>query len=110
MISEETVYAFYRDATSDGNVIAVDLNVTHSRSELYNVNEWEGFAGVFDRPNSPVQWTGGKPQSLGDRLTVEEAREIHPRLFDRIGAIGVVGYAGNLNDLLDTFERIKREA
>mgnify|MGYP006434035685 CR=1 FL=1 len=73
-------YEYYRDTTTDGCVIAIDPDLTRP-DELH-----EGYAGTFDRANSPVLWEAVAPKVLGERLTVEEAKEIHPRLFERMEA------------------------
>ena len=44
----------------------------------------EGFASMYDRPNSPVSWVDISPNRLGEKLTEAEARDIHPRLFERL--------------------------
>ena len=76
-----TAYSFYRDATTEGCVIAVDLAASDFWSDY---DGWEGLAATYDRPNSPVSSTRGHEDALGERLTVSDAREIHPRLFRRL--------------------------
>ncbi len=46
--------------------------------------ELEGFGAVFSRGNSGVCWTGADPSCLGPRIPEAVARQIHPRLFERI--------------------------
>lgn len=62
-----------------GNVIAASTDNPHLTTE--------GFAGVFDRPNSPVQWTTVGRDYLRERcknIGEKTAREIHPELFKRL--------------------------
>jgi hypothetical protein len=73
-------YAYYADGKASGCVIAIDPEL--KRSDGLH----EGYAGTFDRPNSPVSWGAVAPDVLGERLTRSEAKEIHPRLFERIEA------------------------
>ena len=68
---------FYRDTSTPGNVIAAG---SATRSDGLR----EGYTATYDRPNSPVSWNAFTPSSLGNRLTEDEARELHPRLFDEL--------------------------
>ena len=73
-------YEYYRDTTTEGCVIAIDPDLTRPDG-LH-----EGYAGTFDHPNSGVSWNAVAPEVLGERLTTEEAKELHPRLFERMEA------------------------
>lgn len=73
-------YEYHVDAKADGCVIAIDP--TLERSDGLH----EGYAGTFDRTNSPVSWGAVAPEVLGKQLTRSEAKELHPRLFERIEA------------------------
>ncbi|AUO79000.1 hypothetical protein [Salinibacter phage M8CC-19] len=79
--TEETTYALYREKTSEGNVIAIDLNASEVWADL---NGWQGYAALHERPNSPVTWTTGHNCTLGERISEEEAREVHSLLFKRL--------------------------
>lgn len=62
-----------------GNVIAASLDNPHLPTE--------GFAGIFDKPNSPVQWTTVGRIYISERcknISEKTAREIHPELFKRL--------------------------
>jgi len=48
---------------------------------------YEGFVGVFDRPNSPVNFSGAALDYLREkckRVSETKARTIHPALFERL--------------------------
>lgn len=81
-MSEES-YEFYRDPTTEGCVIAVSQEAEGRRSD----GMVEGFAGTFDQPNSSVSWTAIDPAILGDPISEEKARDIHPRLFEHLDQV-----------------------
>lgn len=74
-------YEFYLDPESEESVFAVSKESKGKRAD----GLVEGFASTFDRPNSSVSWTAMDPSVFGQQLSEGEAREIHPRLFDRLG-------------------------
>lgn len=76
-------YRFFRDAVSPGNVLAIDWNIytKHGRTE--------GLVGTYSWPNSTVCWCSVGEDMLRDELTEEEAREIHPEMFEHIERIGL---------------------
>lgn len=62
-----------------GNVIALSTDTLNLSTE--------GFAGIFDKPNSPVQFTTIGKEYLRERcknISEKTAREIHPELFRRL--------------------------
>jgi hypothetical protein len=67
---------FFEDRSTPGNVVAVGPVRSDGRVE--------GYCATYDRENSPVSWNQIPRDSLGDRLTEAEAREKHPRLFEKI--------------------------
>jgi hypothetical protein len=73
-------YLYFRDATADGCVIALDPTMIRPDGMR------EGFAGTFDRPNSGVSWGALADASLGEPVTEAQARALHPALFARIDA------------------------
>lgn len=82
--TDDWEYEFYRDTISDHeNVVAVAyLNPFNG--------EYEGFTPTFYHDNSGVSWGGIPHQALGEKLTEKKAREIHPRLFERIDSANYV--------------------
>jgi len=79
-MSSEPDLEFHRNPDQERSVFAIGTGTKESRSD----GLVEGFASTFDRPNSPVDWISIDPEMLGERVTEEEAREIHPRLFEQI--------------------------
>lgn len=79
-MGDESKYEFYVDPSSEASVFAVDKETKGVRPD----GLVEGFAGTFDRPNSPVSWTTVDPSVLGEEISQEKAREVHPRLFERL--------------------------
>ena len=84
-------YRFYeefvnkRKGISAGNVVAVSTDVEPlSRDRVACV---EGFEGIFDAPNSPVNWGGVGLDYLRfncKRVSEARARTVHPALFERL--------------------------
>lgn len=79
-----------KDEKSDGNVFALFLDPDTNRPLTYwNGKEYmyEGMGAVFFHSNSAVCITGASPEYLREncrRISEEKAREIHPRLFQRL--------------------------
>jgi hypothetical protein len=69
---------FFEDRSTPGNVVAV--------GPVRDDGRVEGYCSTYERENSPVSWNQIPSDALGDRLTESEAREMHPRLFEKIGA------------------------
>jgi len=69
---------FYEDTRTPGNVIAVAPAEDDGRVE--------GYRATYERGDSPVSWGAVSTDALGDRLTEDEARNVHPRLFEKIDA------------------------
>lgn len=57
-----------------------DPNAKHIRGGT----ELEGLGAVFYHDNSEVNWTGASREFLGPRIPESVARQLHPRLFERI--------------------------
>ena len=87
-------YRFYEELenkgkeaeTSEGNVVAVMLN-DNSHARLVTGAVDEAMVALFDKPNSPVcsgsvSW--GYLRENCKRISEAKAREIHPRLFERL--------------------------
>lgn len=69
------------------NAIAVFLD--DDGRELFNGESYDCFAGIFDHPDSDVATSGVSPEYLRERcrrISEQEARRIHPRLFQRLDA------------------------
>lgn len=79
-MGDESSYEFYVDSGSEGNVLAISTETRRRRPDGLE----EGFAATFDHLNSSVSWTKIDPSMLGDSIPEEKAREIHPRLFERL--------------------------
>ncbi|MCS3651085.1 hypothetical protein GGQ08_003062 [Salinibacter ruber] len=96
-------YAYFLDYDKDtgaANVFAVITNrglfgdnterYTGGPDEVFlddrpvGTAELEGFGAVFSRDNSGICWTGADLNCLGPRIPEAVARQIHPRLFERI--------------------------
>lgn len=88
-------YRFYKEYNSPqdkrkdkptGNVFAAltDAKYTHIRDgALFR----EGFGAIYFEPNSPCVFASAQVDWLRDRckrISEAEARQIHPRLFERI--------------------------
>jgi hypothetical protein len=71
---------FYRNPDQEDSAFAVRPESRRRRSD----GLVEGFASTFDRPNSPVDWVPIDPARLGEEIPEEEARKLHPRLFERL--------------------------
>jgi hypothetical protein len=69
---------FYEDTRTAGNVIAV--------GPVRDDGRVEGYRATYEREDSPVSWGAVDRSALGDRLTEPEARDRHPRLFQKIEA------------------------
>ena len=74
--SDSTDLTFYEDSRTAGNVIAV--------GPVRDDGRVEGYRATFERKDSPVSWGAVSTNALGDRLTEAEARDVHPRLFEKI--------------------------
>ena len=83
--TDDWEYEFYKDKDSEyDNVLAVayiDPTVLYTKR---TGTFYEGLAPTFFHSNSGVHWGCFPEKSLGRQLTEKEAREIHPRLFERI--------------------------
>lgn len=77
-MGKEHRYDFYADPDTDQSVFAVSSEIERPDGVV------EGFASTYDCPNSPVSWTTIHPSLLGNQLSEDEARERHPRLFERL--------------------------
>lgn len=81
-------YAEYENVSKTqptGNVIAVfvDEDIYWSSGKACH----EAIGGIYARPNSPVATTGASLDYLSQkckRVSEQKAREIHPRLFERL--------------------------
>ncbi|ABC43993.1 hypothetical protein [Salinibacter ruber] len=101
--SEPEGYAYFLDYDKDtgaANVFAAVTNrglfgdnterYTGAPDEVFlddrpvGTAELEGFGAVFSRDNSGICWTGADLNCLGPRTPEAVARQIHPRLFERI--------------------------
>lgn len=71
-----------RKGEHNGNVFAACIADSRGRSG------WEGLGAVYEYPNSPVAGTSCDAGYLRQckRISEKEARAIHPRLFERLGA------------------------
>lgn len=88
------IYDFYSDHNAEGNVFAVIKPTIENYGSLEIANlagrHPEGFAALFYRPNSPVASTGFSLKYINEsaqnygQITEEEARSIHPKLFERL--------------------------
>lgn len=101
-------YMFFQDAGegSDENVIALVKNRAMKTGEgdpeeLYRdplSGFFTGYAATFFHANSGVSWGSVHSDNLGKRLSEEEAREIHPRLFERLERDAEIEREYNSND------------
>lgn len=82
-MSSKNDLQFYRNPEQEGSVFAIGKETKKKRGD----GLVEGFASTFDRPNSPVDWVSIDPDRLGERIPEEEAREIHPRLFEHLSEV-----------------------
>lgn len=78
-----------KDEKSNGNVIALFLDENNDPTSYpYGPKQvWSGLGAVYFHENSPVSVTGISPDYLREdckRVSEEKAREIHPRLFERL--------------------------
>jgi hypothetical protein len=75
-----------------GNVVALfyDFISWYNRGDgISTFSGCDALAGVFDEPNSPVATTTVGFEYLRERckrISEEQAREIHPELFNRLDA------------------------
>lgn len=79
MTTEQDLH-FYRNPDQEGSVFAVD----ESSRDVRGDGLVEGYASTFERENSPVDWVPINPEFLGEEITEEEARDIHPKLFEKL--------------------------
>ena len=76
-----------RKGESQGNIIAIDVesmlpNVYAGNGQLYDC-----LAPIFFEPNSDVCWSSAHQNYLLDcckRISETHAREVHPKLFERL--------------------------
>jgi hypothetical protein len=69
----------------NGNVVAVDLEL--AEADLADTGSYGAWVAVFYEPNSPVTYGGASPRYLDTNcveVSEEEARLIHPRLFETL--------------------------
>lgn len=73
----------------EGNVLALVLDDDNSPLKHYDGRQWvyEAIGAVYHHSNSGVCGCSVNPQVLRERfkrISEEKAREIHPRLFQRL--------------------------
>lgn len=86
---EELRHKHRKGEESKGTVVALYTGEGIESPEIVSVfrHHPEACVAVFDRPNSPVCWSGVSWEYLYEccrRISEEEARAIHPALFERL--------------------------
>jgi len=84
-----------RKKESEGNVVAIFLDTGHIETCQLNAKthsvwyEYECLSATFFHPNSDVSVSSVSIDYLSDRckrISEKKAREIHPKLFERLDA------------------------
>jgi hypothetical protein len=81
---EEIRYKGHKKEESRGTVAAVIYENVQVRN---GVVLYDAISGLYDEPNAPVCSSGVSMNYLQDetkRVSEERAREIHPKLFERL--------------------------